>query len=145
MRTNNILTKQERRQRACYRVAWNIKHMWDESRTSDTRLMERPIISDELVVVGESIAGKEHREHVVPRKVLCDEAHRLYEAGETVDTVAMLLEECLKIVLITRQERKYLDSREGAGLRQRMPQGWSFRDGNVFARLHSANINFVLY
>ena len=47
--------------------------MLDEGGTSDTRLLERPLISD---TVGESEAGTGRHEHIVSRKVLFSEAHK---------------------------------------------------------------------
>ncbi|MDO6536248.1 hypothetical protein [Alteromonas stellipolaris] len=139
------MTHEEKRQRAYYRVAWNIKHMWDEGGTSDTRLLERPLISDAFVVVGESEAGTGRREHIVPRKVLCSEAHKMFAEGASIEEVAELLERFLKVVLITREEQRYMDSAAGLGLRQRMPEGWNFNDGDSLARLNAAEIKVKLY
>jgi hypothetical protein len=107
-------------------------------------LLGRPVIDDEFVTVGESKAGAEYREHVVPRIMLVNEACRMYLDGCTVQEVTDLLEKYLKVVLITKGEADRLDLKENLGLKK-MPEEWSFKDGDEFAGLHAANIEFTLY
>ncbi|MCV2361706.1 hypothetical protein LNV08_22320 [Paucibacter sp. TC2R-5] len=99
-----------------------------------------PLIPDSFVLFGRSKKGADRREHVVPRVVLCREAHDMFGRGESIKAVADLLRKYLKIVLISIEEKHHLDHE--IGLKQRMPDGWSFEEGCTFARLHAANIEF---
>lgn len=114
--------------------------MWEEKGSSDTRLLLPPLIPDEYVTVGESIAGREHREHVIPRKVICEECHKLFSAGESTEAIAQFIRKHLMIVYISKQEQYRLDSGKELNLRQRMPDNWSFENGDPFARLQQAGI-----
>lgn len=131
--------------RAFFRVAMMMHGMWEEKGSSDTRLLEDWLIPNEFVTVGESLAGTDHREHVVPRMVLCDRAHSMFKDGASIDDVADFLRRFLKVVLISRAEQKRLDNRDQLNLRQKMPEGWSFESGDLFARLVAADISFRLY
>lgn len=134
-------TRAERLARASHRAAINIRGLWEEKGSSDTRLLEGLLLPDDLVVVGRSRAwtGGGRREHVVPRKVVIDECHRLLAQGEPDEVIAALIRDHVRIVLITREECDRLDRRDGLGLRQRMPQGWRFGD-DIHARLAAAGI-----
>jgi hypothetical protein len=136
----NDFTAAELRGRVFQRVAYVMHHMWEENGRSDTRLLDEPLIPDKYVVVGESTRGAECREHVIPRLVLCDECLAMFSRGESIEDVAKFLQENLKIVRITRDERHLLDSNSQLNLRQRMPDGWSFSNGDPLARLKQANI-----
>ena len=133
-------SKEELLDRAFYRMAWNIEHMWLETGSSDTRLLMEPIIPDKFVLYGKSKKGANRREHVVPRVVLCREAHDMFTRGASIEAVADLLKRHLKIVLISKEEQLHLD--HTIGLKQRMPDGWSFEGGCTFARLRAANIEY---
>jgi len=137
-------TKKDLLQRACLRAAYVMRSMWEEKGSSDTRLLDPPIIPDELVVVGESSAGKVHREHVVPRMKICVECHNIFARGGSVKDAAEFIQHHLKIVWISREEQQRLDSARELGWRQRMPPDW-MPGGNVFARLDSAGITYRLY
>jgi hypothetical protein len=134
-------TRAERLERASLRAAMHIRGLWEEKGSSDTRLLEGLLLPDDLVVAGRSRAwtGAGRREHVVPRKVVIDECHRLLAEGEGDDMIAALIRDHVRIVLITREECDRLDRRDGLGLRQRMPEGWRFGD-DIHARLAAAGI-----
>jgi hypothetical protein len=86
--------------------------------------------------------SKTHPEHVVPCAVLINEIFRLIE--EKVlddDEIASLLQKHCKIVTITKEEAKHIDST--LKLRSKMPPGWSFEQGDTYERLHRANIKIV--
>lgn len=134
--------EEESRKRAFYRVAWNVHHLWEEKGSSDTRLFLPPIISDKHVIAGRSLNGGNYKEHVVPRLMICEECHRRFASGHTVEEVAEFIEKFLKIVLITKQEQRYLDGKDQLNLKQTMPPDWSWEDGDVFARLNYAEIKF---
>ncbi len=143
---NAVSDKYSREQlidRAFYRIAWNINHMWSETGSSDTRLLLEPLIPESFVVVGASKKGSERREHVVPRVMLCEEAHNMFGHGSSVEDVAQFLKKYLKIVLISKEEQENID--HTLGLKQSMPDGWSFADGDPFSRLHAGNVDFEVY
>jgi hypothetical protein len=130
--------------RACMRVAMHIRGLWEEKRSSDTRLLESFFIPDAFTVVGQSAAltdGKPHREHVVPRLVVVGECHRLLATGATDRNIADVIRDNVKIVLISQEERLRLDSSRNLGLKQTMPKGWRFGD-DIYARLHAAGIEW---
>jgi hypothetical protein len=135
--------------RAFYRIAWNIRSMWEEKGSSDTRLLIEPMIPDDFVLVGQSKAAvdkaNQYKEHVVPRMMICEECHRMFEHGACVEDVGRFIRKYLKIVLLTKEEQDRLDKWANLKLRQSMPTGWTFRDGSVFARLEFARIEFDLY
>lgn len=136
-------SKDELIDRACYRIAWNIHHMWSETGSSDTRLFMEPLIPESFVTVGKSKKGTDRKEHVVPRKVLCEESHRMFSENASIEDVASVIKEHLKIVLISNDEQKKLDHE--LGLKQTMPEGWSFKDANPFHRLDFAGIEYELF
>lgn len=133
-------TEKELIQRAFHRAATVMFGMWEEKGSSDTRLLLPPLIPDEYVTVGESIAGKEHREHVIPRNVICNRCHEMFRAGSSIEAVANFIRKHLQIVYISREEQERLDSGKELNLRQRMPDGWSFESGDLYARLNTAGI-----
>lgn len=135
-------SQHELRFRAFLRVATFMRSMWEEDGRSDTRLLDRPWIPDEYVVVGTSVRGTECREHVVPRLVLCNRCLEMFAAGATTEDVADFLSRHLRVVLISKEERALLDSSAGLNLRQRMPEGWDFSEGDAFARLRLAGIEY---
>jgi hypothetical protein len=129
-------------ERVFLRVAHVMHSMWEENGCSDTRLLDEPFIPDKYVVVGESIRGTECREHVIPRRVICDQCHVMFSQGADVADVAAFIRASLKVIRISREERHMLDNVSQLNLKQRMPSGWSFAGGDHFARLKLANIEF---
>lgn len=130
----------EMRDRAFYRSAWNVRHMWEETGHSDSRVFIEPIVPNAFVLVGRSPNGA-YKEHVVPRVLICEECHRMFErdsSDEALHSVARFIGKFLKVVLITQEEQRRLDYE--LGLKQRMPDGWTFETGSVFARLEAACI-----
>lgn len=135
--------------RAFHRIAWNIKHMWEETGNSDTRLLNEPLIPDSFVIVGQSKAATEksnqYREHVVPRVMICEESHRMFERDASVEEVGRFIREHLKIIFITKDEQDRLDKGKNQNLRQKMPPDWTFGSGSVYSRLEFAGIEFELF
>ena len=136
----NNFSEDELIQRAFHRVATVMFGMWEEKGSSDTRLLLPPLIPHEFVTVGESVAGTEHREHVIPRNVICYRCHEMFAAGSSIEAVATFIRRHLQIVHISREEQQRLDSGKELNLRQRMPDGWSFESGKLYARLEAAKI-----
>lgn len=143
--TSTKFTHEEMLERAFQRIAWNVKHMWEETGSSDTRLFFEPMIPDFFVIVGQSSSGGKYKEHIVPRVVICEQCHALFKNGASIDEVARFIRKYLKIVLISKEERDRLDKNENLNLRQRMPDGWSFDCDSEFARLHTVGISYVLF
>ncbi len=137
-------------QRAFLRAARVMFEMWEERGSSDTRLLIEPLIPRQFVLVGVSSDGAEHDEHVVPRKVICDECHKIFAVGTDsltekevlIDTAARLIQKHLKIVLISKREKDRLDEGKQLNLRQRMPKDWIFESGDTYERLRRAEIQF---
>ena len=131
--------------RAFYRIAWNIRYMWEETGSSDTRLFLEPIIPHKFVLAGRSDGGT-YNEHVVPRVMLCEACHNMLSvdhSDESLITIAMFLKKYLKVVQITKDEQMRLDF--DLKLKQKMPDGWTYDTGNVFARLDAAGIHYELF
>jgi hypothetical protein len=114
------------------RVARALRSLWEEGdRRADTRLFET-LIRDEYVISGTSIKGEthpEHREHVVPRKVIRDCCLNLFDQGASDHDVAVFIRDHLKIIKITKEEAAYLNK----GLKDKMPAGWTV-GGDIMAR-----------
>lgn len=135
-------TKDQLFDRACYRIAWNIRHMWEETGCSDTRLFLEPLIPEKFVVVGRSKKGADRKEHIVPRRVLCIESHKMFESGSTIEDVASFIKKHLKIVLISKDEQEHLDYK--LKLKQTMPEDWLPEHENPFQRIDVANIDYEI-
>lgn len=138
--TYMIFTHEEKIRRAFLRVAFVMHGMWEERGTSDTRLLNPPLIPDEYVLIGRSNKGGEFREHMVPRRVICAHCHEMFRLGKSIEEVAQYIRSRLFIVKISKCERDMLDKSSGLNLRQRMPSDWCPVTGDVRARLLKANI-----
>ena len=134
----------ERYERACLRAAMNIRGLWEEKGSSDTRLIEGLLLPDDFTVVGQSHAFSERgrREHVIARLVVIKEVHNMLERGSTDGQIAGFIRDHVKIVRISDEECLKLDRKDQLGLRQRMPTGWTFGD-DIYARLSAAEIEWV--
>lgn len=131
--------------KAFLKLANAIFELWTQKGSSDTRLLDHPWIPDELVTVGESHSGKDRREHLVPRMAICVKAHDMFSTGRSVEEVAEFIRAHVKIVLISKEEQERLDNKAHLDLRQKMPEGWTFETGDVFARLTAAGVSYRLY
>lgn len=141
-------TEKDLQQRAFYRIAWVLWHFWEEqkddpkhradvhSRLFDT-LIHRP-----LILIGESINGGGHFEHLVPCALLRDRAFEMFHDGnrgeDAIKDVAAMLERYLRVAHITREEARLLDYE--LGLKRSMPDDWDFETGSVMRRLDEAKI-----
>ena len=86
--------------------------------------------------------SKNHPEHVVPCAVMTKEIFRLMEETNlSNEKIASLLHKHWKIVTITKEESKRLDST--LNLKAKMPLGWTFETGDTFARLKEAKIEVI--
>jgi hypothetical protein len=142
----------ELRQRAFERIAWVLKHFYDEQAeefkdTGHPRLHSRVfehLIFDEYIFLGISEAANEaikqgrmpHREHVVPCAYIRDLAFKLYQEGRTTNEVASIVGRLLGIALITREESKEIDAR----YQSKMPKDWDYMTGNIKIRLDDVGI-----
>ena len=85
--------------------------------------------------------GKKYNEHIVPLVVLRDQSKRLIEEGKDDEYIAKLFAKHWKLAHITKDEAAIMDKK--LGLKSRMPDGWSFEEGNTFARLEAASIELI--
>lgn len=134
---------QERWERASLRAVHHMRGLWEEKGSSDTRLLEAFFLPDEFTIIGQSqqYDGFGRREHVIPRLVIIHECHRMLEAGRMDAEIAQFLRDHVRIVLISHEECRRLDRKDGLGLRQTMPENWVFGD-SIFARLDAAEIRW---
>ena len=63
----------------------------------------------------------------------------MFEAGSSVDEVANMISQHLRIAIVTPEEAKHMD--QTLGLKEVMPKGWEFGVGDPLARLHAAGID----
>lgn len=85
----------------------------------------------------------EHPEHVVPCAVLIDEACRLINQGVPETEIARLMSKHWKIAFISKEQAARLDSKNGLNLKNRMPEGWCFENGDTYERLNLAKIELL--
>jgi hypothetical protein len=135
-------TAEEMLLRSCRRIASCMHSMWEETGSSDTRLLIEPLVSNKLITVGQSRKGAVHREHVVPRVFICHECHRRFAANQSIDEVAKFIAAHLRVIMISREEQIHLD--QTLRLRETMPSDWTV-GSDIYARLRAANIEFDLY
>lgn len=95
------------------------------------------LVPNNLIIVGQSTNESRYHEHIVPRVYVRDQASKMFNDGDEIEDVVVMLEKNLKVVLITDDEQKHLD----AMLKEKMPDGWNFGD-SIFARLDAAGINW---
>lgn len=105
----------------------------------DTRYFDHPFIHDLYVINGRSEVGGSYREHAVPRVYLRDECLKLYSAGASVEEVAKLLDENLRIVLISRDEASRLNS----SYKVSMPKEWRIGESDPLERFHQVGIKVI--
>lgn len=122
-----------------------MRSLYEEKGSSDSRLLNPPIIPDSLTVVGRSkaftVPGR--REHVIPRLVITERCHQMIRSRCSDAEVATFIADHLRIVLITNEESRRLDLKSAANLRQSMPEDWTF-GGDLFRRLSDAGIEWAL-
>lgn len=127
--------------RASLRAAMFIRGLWEEKGSSDTRLLEGLFLPNKWTCVGRSrkFTEKGRREHVIPRKLIIEQCHRMLSDGDSDEAIANFIREHVKIVMISSEECEVLDRIANLGLRTTMPGGWKFGD-NPFERLTAAGI-----
>ncbi|WP_433704441.1 DNA translocase FtsK [Paraburkholderia sacchari] len=102
-------------------------------------------LAEEQVPTGYGKNGGTHPEHVVPCAFLRDRCIARLAQGASVEEMAQEIRPFLVIVMITEAECSYLDNGPacgGLGLKDTMPANWDFETGDIFARLHVADIAF---
>lgn len=83
-----------------------------------------------------------HPEHVVPCAILVTECQRLIKEGRYSDPeIARLLQKHWRVATITKDEQKHLDF--DLKLKSKMPDGWTFENGDTFARFTVAKIELM--
>lgn len=134
----------ERFRLACHRAAYIMYSMWLERGKSDTRLLLPPLIPDDVVTVGRSVKGAEVKEHIIPRKVIVEKCHEIFHDGGNADDAERILLDCVRILRLSKSEAERLNRSDSLNLRQSMPDGWCFENGDKFARIKMAGIGFDL-
>jgi hypothetical protein len=94
---------------------------------------------DHLVTLNDPLPQDSYREHIVPLKLVIDNAFKMFSENSSDAEVAAMLQQNIFVYHITKQQAKYLDIT--LGLRTSMPKGWKFGD-SVFARLDAAGIEY---
>lgn len=131
-------SKQELKHRALKRIVEVIYGHWEEGRTPHSRLFE-VLIPDEYIENGSSGPEASYREHVVPCALIRDECMNMFEQSSSIDEVTNMLDRNLRIVKITTEQANHIDFT--LKLKTRMPENWSFSNGDPLARLQEAGIN----
>lgn len=101
---------------------------------------------EHFVFVGKSTAehkDSSHPEHLVPCVMMYWEVRRLLDENMPKPKIAKLLEKHWKIARISKEEARYIDSKNGLGLKTKMPDGWTFETGDTMARLTLAGIELA--
>lgn len=151
----STFTREQLRQRSFERSAWVLRHYWAEQQ-NDSKQEARVHIRlfDTLVpdieVVGKSINGGGHKEHLVPCALLRNQAFAMFWEGKEANKdisdvenkVAAMFGKYLRVAHITPAEAHHLD--HVLKLKTSMPDGWDFETGSVMARLEAARIELVL-
>jgi hypothetical protein len=133
-------TKEEMKQRAIRRVAEVIHGQWEEGRGVHSRIFE-VLVPDEFVIDGISKKGGNYREHVVPCALIRNHANKMFHLGSSVDEVEAMINSNLRIVKISIEEAKYIDNI--LGLKEVMPEGWEFGEGDPLARLQIGGVEIA--
>lgn len=135
-------SREELLHRSTLRVAHVIRGMWEENRSSHSRLVDSPLIDDELVTIGRSTSdGTKRREHVIPCVMIVRACHEMLSREASDEDIAAFIRQHLKIIHVTHEEARRLDSVNALGLRQSMPENWQFGD-DPYARLQAAGIEW---
>jgi len=132
-----LYSKEILKYRQCRRAAVVLHGHWEEKTGVHSRIFES-LVADWLVEDGESVKGKDYREHIVPCSLMRDECIKLFDAGYSVEGVTHEIMKHLRIVRIHSDEAKYIDHE--LGLKTRMPDGWTFGKDDPLARLRAGNI-----
>ena len=145
MPTQTIPDTDRLRLRAFRRAAWVLHDCWDANGHPAHAVLHTRVI-DHIVwqftpVVGTSKKGGGHREHVVPLVRIQTLAFEEFAKGATFEDVGGMIGVLLRIAHIHPAEAKRLD--QDLGLKEVMPEGWSWRTGDPLARLIRAEIELV--
>jgi hypothetical protein len=135
----NKFSQEDLKNRAVRRIAKVLYEHWEEGRDVHSRVFET-LMPYAWILAGRSKNGGGWREHVVPCAYLGRQCIQMYESGHSVEIVEQMIHKYLRIVEITREERKHLDF--VLGLKERMPSNWEFGTGDPFERLKLASIEF---
>jgi hypothetical protein len=145
-------TPEQIKKRAFLRIAHILFEHWEEgtgphSRQSDILLNH---IDKNEFIEGESVAVSPDDpggpEHVVPCAFILQQCLKFFDKGksegksevEVMKGVAEYIERYLKIVLVTKEERRKLDSKQ-LGLKDKMPRDW--KDGDdIMVHLNVAGV-----
>jgi len=140
-------TDEELKERSFYRVAWVLRHFWEEQQDDpkrEARVHSRlfdTLVHAPLILIGKSKKGGGHIEHVVPCALIRDQAFHMFHSGKSIEDVAAMIGRLLRVAHITRDEAKLLDHE--LKLKTTMPADWDFETGSIMRRLEVANIELL--
>jgi len=128
---------EEKKQRAIKRLAEIFYDHWEENRVGSSRIFEH-IVPVAWLISGQSTSGGTYREHIVPCSLIRNQAIEMYDNQASTIEVANMIEKHLRIVLISHEEAGHID--KDLGLKEIMPDGWKFGEGDPLARLHAGGV-----
>lgn len=132
-------TPDEIKKRRIRRLAEVIFDHWEEKSGMDTRYFDHPYIHDSYTLYGQSTAGGDYREHVVPRVYLRDRCLEMFENNASINEVAMIIYENLRIVKITPEQAETLNKK----YKNTMPEGWTIGKNDPMERLYAVGIQIA--
>ncbi len=136
------------------RLAAVIHALWDDWRQNggdwwcDTRLFDF-LVPDKYTVIGYSIASnatgvRKRREHIVPRLAIAERCFKMFDEHRSIEEVGGFLSEFLRIVVVTDEEARRIDSLALAQ-KEKMPVcDWWTKPDDRFARLKRAGVEYRL-
>ncbi|WP_146002092.1 hypothetical protein [Cupriavidus pauculus] len=131
-----------RRARALDRL---MRYLMLRGTDADTRSFDYFLNGVHKVPMGQGRDGSGHHEHVVPLHYIKKHCLAALSTGRTSEQINADILRFLTIVRITKAQRGRLDlsvASGGLGLQTEMPEPWCPVDGDIFARLHRAEIEF---
>lgn len=138
-------TREELKERSFYRVAWVLRHFWEEQQDDakhEARVHSRlfdTLVHEQLILIGKSKKGGGHKEHLVPCVFIRDLAFEMYHKNKSTEDVAKMIGRLLRIAHITREEARMIDHEKK--LKTTMPENWDIETGSIMARLEAGNID----
>ncbi|MFP4333515.1 MAG: hypothetical protein ACLFQJ_09455 [Campylobacterales bacterium] len=127
------------RKHGCSRIANTMYSLWKES-WMHSRVYDY-LIRDEVITIGRSKKGSEHREHIVPCVVLTNEIFLMFDRGASAEDAFLMLDKYLYIAIISKEEQRYMDY--DLKLKTTMPDGWRFGIDSPMSRLEVAGIELI--
>jgi hypothetical protein len=136
---------EERKNRAFHRVATALFSFWEEQKDIQPRCVcvhsriFDILVDKSYIELNQKSRENSYTEHVVPCAYIRNLSFDMFWSGRTVDDVAIMIGQLLKIAYIRREEAKYIDYE--LGYKDEMPEGWLYPEGDPLIRLKLANLD----